>query len=42
VQELMVTTLTHDHADRVRSYEIVADLAGLPGAPSAAVGVERA
>jgi luciferase family oxidoreductase group 1 len=29
VDELMVTTLTHDHGDRVRSYELVADLAGL-------------
>jgi luciferase family oxidoreductase group 1 len=36
VQELMVTTLCHDHADRVRSYEIVAELAGLT-----AVGAER-
>jgi luciferase family oxidoreductase group 1 len=33
-QELMVTTLCHDHADRVRSYEIVAELASLAGAPA--------
>ena len=24
--ELMVTTMVHDHADRIRSYELVADL----------------
>ena len=34
VQELMVTTTVHDHADRVRSYELVAEVGGL--VPSAA------
>jgi luciferase family oxidoreductase group 1 len=29
VDELMVTTMTYDHADRVRSYELVAEMAGL-------------
>jgi len=23
--ELIITTITHDHADRVRSYELLAD-----------------
>ena len=32
--ELMVTTMVHDHADRIRSYELIAELYGL--APSAA------
>jgi alkanesulfonate monooxygenase SsuD/methylene tetrahydromethanopterin reductase-like flavin-dependent oxidoreductase (luciferase family) len=27
--ELMVTTMVHDHADRLRSYEFVAEVAGL-------------
>jgi alkanesulfonate monooxygenase SsuD/methylene tetrahydromethanopterin reductase-like flavin-dependent oxidoreductase (luciferase family) len=27
--ELMITTMVHDHGDRVRSYERVAELAGL-------------
>jgi alkanesulfonate monooxygenase SsuD/methylene tetrahydromethanopterin reductase-like flavin-dependent oxidoreductase (luciferase family) len=27
--ELMVTTMVHGHADRVRSYELVAEAAGL-------------
>ncbi|WP_228771998.1 LLM class flavin-dependent oxidoreductase [Actinokineospora iranica] len=29
VQELMITTNVHDHADRLRSYERVAEIAGL-------------
>ena len=29
VDEVMVTTMVHDHADRLRSYEIVADVAEL-------------
>ena len=29
--ELMITTMVHDHADRIRSYEIVAELYELPG-----------
>jgi len=29
VDELMVTTMLHDHADRLRSYELVAEAAGL-------------
>ena len=27
--ELMLTTITHDHADRVRSYELIADRVGV-------------
>ena len=35
--ELMLTTMVHDHADRIRSYEIVAELYELPSpAPRAA------
>jgi luciferase family oxidoreductase group 1 len=30
--ELMLTTMVYDHADRIRSYEIVAELYELPGA----------
>ena len=30
--ELIVTTMTHDPADRIRSYELLAELAGLEGA----------
>ena len=30
--ELMITTMVHDHADRIRSYEIVAELYGLQAA----------
>ena len=29
--ELMLTTMVHGHADRIRSYEIVAELYELPG-----------
>ena len=36
--ELMITTMVHDHADRIRSYELIADLYELPGAPVAAGG----
>jgi hypothetical protein len=32
--ELMVTTMVHDHADRVRSYELLAEMFG-PGANAA-------
>jgi alkanesulfonate monooxygenase SsuD/methylene tetrahydromethanopterin reductase-like flavin-dependent oxidoreductase (luciferase family) len=34
--ELIVTTMTHDPADRIRSYELLAELAGLdgPGTPA--------
>lgn len=31
--ELIVTTITHAHADRVRSYELLAKAWGIPGAP---------
>jgi len=33
--ELMLTTMVFDHADRIRSYELVAELYELPGAPAA-------
>jgi luciferase family oxidoreductase group 1 len=36
--EAIVVTITHDHAARRRSYELVADLFGLPGAKGPAVG----
>ena len=29
--ELMITTMVHDHADRIRSYELIADLYDLAG-----------
>jgi luciferase family oxidoreductase group 1 len=29
--ELMITTMVHDHEDRFRSYELIAELAGLDG-----------
>jgi len=32
VEELMVTTLIHDHADRCRSYQLLAEAFGLPPA----------
>ena len=32
--ELMVTTMVHDHADRIRSYELVAELFGLAAVSS--------
>jgi luciferase family oxidoreductase group 1 len=36
--ELMITTMVHDHADRVRSYELIAELYGLePAAGSSRV-----
>ena len=28
--ELMITTMVHSHADRLRSYELVADVMDLP------------
>ena len=34
VDELMVTTITPSHDDRVRSYEMLAELAGLRAVPS--------
>jgi luciferase family oxidoreductase group 1 len=34
--EIMVTTNVHDHADRVRSYELLAELAELAGRPTTA------
>ncbi|WP_104480950.1 LLM class flavin-dependent oxidoreductase [Actinokineospora auranticolor] len=37
VQELMITTSVYDHADRVRSYERVAELVGLTPAADAVV-----
>ena len=40
-QELMVTTMVHAPADRIRSYELLAEVAGLPGAPAAASTGER-
>ena len=33
--ELMITTMTHSHTDRVRSYELLAETVGLPGPVSA-------
>jgi luciferase family oxidoreductase group 1 len=30
--ELMITTMVHDHADRIRSYELIAETYDLPGA----------
>ncbi len=38
--ELMVTTMVHGHDDRVRSYRLLAELAGL--SPAAALGAVRA
>ncbi|MEV4418970.1 LLM class flavin-dependent oxidoreductase [Patulibacter sp. NPDC049589] len=35
-QELVITTITHDHADRVRSYELLAD--AWPGVGGARIG----
>jgi luciferase family oxidoreductase group 1 len=32
VDEIMITTMTHEHADRRRSYELLAEAFGLPGA----------
>jgi luciferase family oxidoreductase group 1 len=40
--ELMITTLTHDPADRVTSYRLVADAAGLQVPVGAAAAAERA
>ena len=37
--ELMVTTMVHGHDDRVRSYRLLAELAGL--SPAAALGAVR-
>ncbi|HSV64397.1 MAG TPA: hypothetical protein VLJ59_00625 [Mycobacteriales bacterium] len=34
--ELMINTITYDPADRERSFELVADLAGLATTPHAA------
>ena len=28
----MITTMVHDHADRIRSYELIAETYDLPGA----------
>ena len=41
--ELMITTMVHDHADRVRSYELIADLYDLaaPGAVATATMEDR-
>jgi alkanesulfonate monooxygenase SsuD/methylene tetrahydromethanopterin reductase-like flavin-dependent oxidoreductase (luciferase family) len=30
VDEIMITTMTHEHADRRRSYELLAEAFGLP------------
>jgi alkanesulfonate monooxygenase SsuD/methylene tetrahydromethanopterin reductase-like flavin-dependent oxidoreductase (luciferase family) len=38
--ELMITTMVHDHADRVRSYELIAEAYNL-AAPMAAAGSEN-
>jgi luciferase family oxidoreductase group 1 len=38
--ELMITTMVHDHADRVRSYELIAEAYNL-AAPLAAAGSEN-
>jgi luciferase family oxidoreductase group 1 len=35
VDEIMITTMTHEHADRRRSYELLAEAFELPGARSA-------
>ena len=32
VSEIMITTMTHDHADRRRSYELLAEAFSLSGA----------
>jgi alkanesulfonate monooxygenase SsuD/methylene tetrahydromethanopterin reductase-like flavin-dependent oxidoreductase (luciferase family) len=37
--ELMVVAITHEHAPRVRSYELLAEAFGLEAAPRAEVGV---
>jgi alkanesulfonate monooxygenase SsuD/methylene tetrahydromethanopterin reductase-like flavin-dependent oxidoreductase (luciferase family) len=29
VDELMITTMVHSHSDRLRSYELIAEMAGL-------------
>ena len=40
--ELMVMSTVHDHAERLRSYELIADAFGLPaGAPPAAAAASR-
>jgi alkanesulfonate monooxygenase SsuD/methylene tetrahydromethanopterin reductase-like flavin-dependent oxidoreductase (luciferase family) len=41
VDELMLTTMVHGHDDRLRSYELVAEAAGLE-APTDAAADERA
>jgi hypothetical protein len=38
VDELMVVTSTHDGADRLRSYRLLADALGLGPAPSVPTG----
>ena len=32
----MITTMVYDHADRMRSYELVAELAGISADPTLA------
>jgi alkanesulfonate monooxygenase SsuD/methylene tetrahydromethanopterin reductase-like flavin-dependent oxidoreductase (luciferase family) len=39
--EIMMTTNVHPHADRLRSYELVAELADLAGTPHEVVGSAR-
>jgi luciferase family oxidoreductase group 1 len=42
VDELVIVTITHDFADRVRSYELLAEAFGLPGFLPAGAGVPAA
>jgi hypothetical protein len=39
--ELMITTMVYDHADRVRSYELIAEAYDLQAAMAAAGSEER-
>jgi luciferase family oxidoreductase group 1 len=36
--ELMITTMVHDHADRIRSYELIAETYELPGSDAVGAG----
>ncbi|MBD0258571.1 MAG: LLM class flavin-dependent oxidoreductase, partial [Cytophagales bacterium] len=39
VDELVIVTITHDFADRVRSYELLAEAFGLPTTRTEAVAL---
>jgi luciferase family oxidoreductase group 1 len=41
VDEVMVTTMVHDHQDRLRSYQLLAEVWGLDGAATAEVPATR-